>query len=83
MNVVTRRPERLRNPGGKAEGSSMLEGKTVAVASFRRTTRSSLAPRPLAGIPALIDHIYVVVGASRDSTVNRARAAAAKDPVSS
>jgi glycosyltransferase involved in cell wall biosynthesis len=52
----------------------MLEGKRVAVVVPAHDEQDLIATT-LAGIPAFVDRIYVVDDGSRDSTVERARAA--------
>jgi glycosyltransferase involved in cell wall biosynthesis len=57
----------------------MFEGKRVAVVVPARD-EEVLLPETLAGIPELVDRVYVVDDASRDGTLERAREAAGRDP---
>jgi glycosyltransferase involved in cell wall biosynthesis len=57
----------------------VLEGKSVAVV-VPAHDEEALLPQTLAGVPGFVDRIYVVDDASRDSTADRARAAADADP---
>jgi glycosyltransferase involved in cell wall biosynthesis len=57
----------------------MFEGKSVAVV-VPAYDEEVLLPQTLAGIPDFVDRVYVVDDASRDSTAECARVAAAADP---
>jgi glycosyltransferase involved in cell wall biosynthesis len=57
----------------------LIEGKQVAVV-VPAHDEETLLPETLAGMPDFVDRVYVVDDASRDATVERARAAAAADP---
>jgi glycosyltransferase involved in cell wall biosynthesis len=57
----------------------MLEGKRVAVV-VPAYNEATLLPQTLAGMPELVDRIYVVDDASTDGTAEAARTAAAGDP---